>query len=133
MTFFSRHISVSINCPTARVYASNPKNLPKWAAGPSGSIRKAGRDWIVQSPMGMVKIKFSPKNRVGILDHDVTLPSGEKVRNPMRVFPNNDGSEVVFTLYRWPGMTDRMFAKDTKAVTKDLKTLKTLLESNQVP
>ena len=99
MTFIARHISVSINCRAARVYdfASDPKNLPKWAAGLSGSIRKVGRDWIAQSPMGMVKIKFSPKNRVGILDHDVTLPSGEKVRNPMRVFPNNDGSEVVFT------------------------------------
>jgi hypothetical protein len=135
MTYFAKYISVSVNCPTDRAYtfASNPKNLPKWASGLSGSIRKIGRDWIAESPMGRVKIKFATRNSFGILDHDVTLPSGETFYNPMRVFPNADGSEVVFTLYRRPGVTDRMFAKDAKAVTKDLKTLKTLLESNRVP
>jgi uncharacterized membrane protein len=129
MTFFTRHISVSINCPADRVYrfVSEPKNLPKWAAGLSGSIRKVGRDWIAESPMGRVRIKFAAKNRFGILDHGVTLQSGEKFYNPMRVFPNNDGSEVVFTLYRRPGMTERMFAGDAQAVARDLKTLKALL------
>ena len=34
----------------------------------------------------------------GVLDHDVTLPSGETVHNPMRVIPDGDGCEVVFTL-----------------------------------
>ena len=62
------------------------------------------------------------------LDHDVTLPSGVKVYNPMRVFPNNDGSELVFTLYRRPDMSDQEFAEDAKSVEKDLANLKTLLE-----
>jgi len=41
MTFKSRHVSVSINRPADQVYefASNPENLPKWAAGLSGSIK----------------------------------------------------------------------------------------------
>ena len=135
MTFKSRHISVSINRPAARVYefASDPGNLPKWAAGLSGSIRRAGRDWIAESPMGTVKIKFAAKNKFGILDHDVTLPSGVIVYNPMRVFPNNDGSELVFTLYRRPGMSDRMFEEDAGAVTRDLKRLKALLEKKPGP
>ena len=50
------------------------------------------------------------------------------VYNPMRVFPNNDGSELVFTLYRRPEMSDQEFAEDAKAVEKDLAKLKTLLE-----
>lgn len=130
MIFESRHISVSINRPADQVYefASNPENLPKWAAGLSGSINNVNGDWIAESPMGRVKVNFAEKNKFGILDHDVTLPSGEKVYNPMRVFPNNDGSELVFTLYRRPGMSDQMFAEDAKAVTKDLEKLKTLLE-----
>ena len=78
--------------------------------------------------MGRVKIKFADKNKSGILDHYVTLPSGSKVYNPMRVFPNNDGSELIFTLYRRPDMSDQMFAEDTKAVTRDMEKLKTLLE-----
>jgi hypothetical protein len=130
MTFFAKHISISINRPATEVYefVSNPGNLPKWAAGLSGSIKKVAGDWIADSPMGAVKVKFADKNDFGVLDHDVTLPSGVVVHNPMRIFPNGDGSELVFTLYRRPGMTEQMFAEDAKAVTKDLQGLKALLE-----
>jgi hypothetical protein len=130
MTFAAKHISVSINRPGAQVYefASNPENLPKWAAGLSGSIKKIDDDWIAEAPMGKVKVKFSEKNKFGVLDHDVTLPSGIKVYNPMRVFSNNDGSELVFTLYRRPEVSDQEFAEDAKSVEKDLARLKTLLE-----
>jgi hypothetical protein len=90
MTFAAKHISVSINRSAAQVYefASNPENLPKWAAVLSGSIEKVDDDWIAESPMGRVKVNFAEKNQFGVLDHDVTLPSGVKVTNPMRVFPN---------------------------------------------
>jgi len=131
MTFKSQHISVSVERHVNQVYefASNPENLPKWAAGLSGSIENVKREWIAESPMGRVKVRFANKNTFGILDHDVTLPSGEKVHNAMRVFPNNDGSEVIFTLYQRPGMSDQMFAEDAKAVTRDLEKLKVLLET----
>ena len=133
MTFKSRHISLSINRPADEVYefASNPENLPKWAAGLSGSIKNVKGDWIAESPMGRVKVQFADKNKSGILDHDVTLPSGVKFYNPMRVFPNNDGSELIFTLYRRPDMSDKMFAEDAEAVTRDLEKLKTLLENGR--
>ena len=130
MMFMAKHISVSINRSAGQVYefASNPENLPKWAAGLSGSIKKIDQDWMAESPMGTVKVKFAEKNKFGVLDHDVTLPSGVKVDNPMRVFPNNDGSELIFTLYRRPDVPDQEFAEDAKAVEKDLAKLKTLLE-----
>jgi hypothetical protein len=130
ITSTAKHISVSINRPAAQVYefAANPENLPKWAAGLSGSIKKVDEDWIAEAPMGRVKVKFAEKNKFGVLDHEVTLPSGVKVHNPLRVFPNNDGSELVFTLYRRPDVSDQEFAEDAKAVEKDLAKLKTLLE-----
>lgn len=129
-TFKSQHISVSINCTADEVYefASNPENLLQWAAGLSGSIKKANGDWIAESAMGTVRIRFADKNKFGILDHDVTLPSGEKVYNPMRVFPNNNGSELVFTLYQRQDMPDKMFAEDAKIVKRDMEKLKSLLE-----
>lgn len=130
MTFMAKHISVSINRAPAQVYefAGNPENLPKWASGLSGSIKNVGDDWIAESPMGKVKVKFAEKNQFGVLDHDVTLPSGVTVTNPMRVFSNNNGSELVFTLYRRPDVSDQDFAEDAKSVEKDLARLKTLLE-----
>jgi hypothetical protein len=62
------------------------------------------------------------------LDHDVELESGVSIHNPMRVVPNGEGSEFVFTLIRQPGMSDGQFAKDRAAVENDLKTLKDVLE-----
>src|SRR4030065_2726989 len=87
MTFKSQHISVSINRPANQVYefVSNPENLPKWAAGLCGSIKNVNGDWIAESPMGRVKVKFADKNKSGILDHDVTLPSGAKRSEERRV------------------------------------------------
>jgi hypothetical protein len=130
MTFMAKHISISIDRSAADVYefASNPENLPSWAGGLSGSIKKINDDWIAEAPMGTVKVKFAEKNKFGILDHDVTLSSGVKFYNPMRVFPNSDGSELVFTLYRHPGMSEQKFAEDAESVEKDLMRLKTLLE-----
>jgi hypothetical protein len=130
MSYKSRHISISINRSAAEVYefASNPENLPKWAAGLSGSVKNVNGEWIAESPMGTVKVKFADKNRFGILDHDVTLPSGETFYNPMRVFPNKDGSELIFTLYQRPEMSDKDFRNDEEQIKKDLERLKGLVE-----
>src|SRR5688572_10624425 len=130
MTFMAKHISVSIERRAAEVYefASNPENLPQWAGGLGGSIKKVDDEWIAEAPMGTVKVKFAEQDKFGILDHNVTLSSGAKFYNPMRVFPNNDGSEVIFTLYRQAGMSDQKFADDAGSVERDLNKLKTLLE-----
>ena len=129
-TFFARHVSISINCPPDEVYAyvSNPENLPNWASGLSASIRQEGDEWVADSPMGEVRVRFAAKNRFGVLDHVVTLPSGTKVNNPMRVFPNGEGSELVFTLYRQPDVSDEEFSEDRQAIENDLDTLKDILE-----
>jgi hypothetical protein len=79
--------------------------------------------------MGSVKVKFAEENQFGVLDHRVTLPTGITVYNPMRVFPNNDGSDLVFTLYRRPDVSDQEFAEDAKSVEQDLAKLKTLVEN----
>jgi len=81
--------------------------------------------------MGSVKIEFADKNKLGVLDHDVTLPSGEKAYNPMRVFPNNDGCELIFTPYRRPDITDQMLAEDKEAIVRDLEKLRILFETSR--
>jgi len=130
MTFFAKHLSVSIQRSVAEVYefASDPKNLPQWAGGLSGSIKKIDEGWLAEAPMGTVKVKFAEINKFGVLDHEVTLASGIKFYNPMRILPNNDGSEVIFTLYRQGDMSDQQFADDAKSVRRDLNKLKSLIE-----
>jgi hypothetical protein len=72
---------------------------------------------------------FAPRNDFGVLDHDVTLPSGETVYNPLRVIRDGAGCEVVFTLRKGPEMSEESFERDADAVAKDLATLKALLEA----
>lgn len=128
--FESRTLSVTIACPPRKVYefVSNPENLSRWAAGLCKSVRKSDGDWIAETPQGPVQIRFAEKNDFGVLDHYVTLASGVEVYVPMRVVPNGSGSEVIFTLFKTPDMSDKQFADDAGLVERDLKTLKSVLE-----
>ena len=63
------------------------------------------------------------------MDHDVTLPNGVTVYNPLRAIKNGKGSEVIFTLYRQPEMSEEEFQRDASMVQKDLEKLKEILES----
>jgi hypothetical protein len=80
------------------------------------------------APFGRVRIRFAEMNALGVMDHDVELDSGMVVHNPMRVLPNGNGSEFVFSLFRQPGMSEEQFVADGLAVEKDLNRLKELLE-----
>ena len=131
MVHQSVHVSTTIDRPAADVYdyASNPLNLSTWAAGLAHrDVQLIDGQWVVDSPMGRVVVEFAPSNDFGILDHDVTLPVGETVRNPMRVIPNGDGCDVVFTVRRRPGMSEKDLATDVDAVTADLAALRALME-----
>ena len=132
MTFRAQHLSVSINRTADQVYvfAANPENLPMWAAGLSRSIQEVNGAWIAESPMGRITVTLAAPNHFGILDHHVTLPTGETVYNPMRVVANGDGSEVIFTVYQRPGISDDAFGADVAAVARDLATLRSVLEAD---
>lgn len=126
------HVSTYIARPPEAVYAfaSDPRNLPQWAAGLARSdVRPSGEDWVVDAPFGRVTIRFARTNDFGVMDHDVTLDSGVTVHNPMRVVPNGEGSEFIFTLFRRDDMTQDQFDADRQAVEADLASLKALLES----
>jgi hypothetical protein len=126
-----QHVSVYIARRPAEVYefASDPRNLSRWAAGLArAEVRQDGDEWVADAPFGTVRLRFVERNSLGVMDHDVRLESGATIHNPMRVVPNGEGSEFVFTLIRQPEMSGAQFAEDRAAVERDLKTLKDLLE-----
>ena len=125
----SRHLSRVITASPQVVYdyVANPANLPAWAAGlAEGDIELEGDAVIVDSPMGRVSVRFVARNDVGIVDHDVTLPSGATVTNPFRVLPHPQGAEVVFAV-RQLDLTAEEFARDCASVERDLDRLVELL------
>ena len=120
----------SINRPPSDVYrfASNPENLPQWVRSFCLSVKHSGEGWQMETPAGWAAIRFVPTNAFGVLDHVVEAADGENVLNPMRIVANGCGSEVMFTLFQRPGMSDDQFAEDTRMVEADLRTLKRVLE-----
>jgi hypothetical protein len=122
-------VSVGIGVEPAKVYAwaSDPANLPFWASGFVQSIERRGKDWIGKTTLGEARFRFAAINEFGVLDHDVELPSGT-FHNPIRVVPNGQGSEVLFTLFRLPGISDEQFKTDMDTVRADLNKLRTELE-----
>ncbi|HEX5117577.1 MAG TPA: SRPBCC family protein [Pseudonocardiaceae bacterium] len=130
MTSQSRHVSTTIDRPAGDVYdyASNPANLPAWAPGLTNSVELVDGRWTAESPMGRIVIAVAPRNEFGVLDHDVTVASGETFHNPMRVIGNGEGCDVVFTVRRQAGMTDDEFARDAGLVQADLERLKQVME-----
>ena len=140
----SRHVSTVIRRPPEQVYdyARDPANLGAWAAGlASGRIEPGvgsgaegggadgdgdrGDTLVVDSPMGRVSARFLPRNELGVLDHEVTLPDGTVTYNPLRVVPHPDGAEVIFTLR---GVDDDEFEQDAAMVAEDLARLRAVFE-----
>jgi hypothetical protein len=93
-------------------FVLDARNLPKWASGIDASA----------------KVRFVERNKYGVLDHYVSIGSRAEVYVPMRVFPNGQGAEVLFTVFRQPGMSEQKYLEDTQWVRRDLEALKALLE-----
>ena len=115
-----RTLSVSIDCPPARVYAfvRNAENLPRWIAF-IRSVRHEIGEWIAETSEGVMRFTFVADNDLGVLDHRVTVAPGVEFLNPMRVIANGSGSEVSFTLFQLPGTTTEKFDEDTGLVQRD--------------
>jgi len=127
----SQHVSRVIAATPDRVYAfvADPDNLPRWAAGLAGSeVVHEGSALRVESPMGPVTVTFVPRNDYGVADHDVRLPSGDVVNNPVRILAHPHGAEIVFTV-RQLDLSDEEFERDVAAVGADLDTLKRVIEA----
>ncbi|MHA7984842.1 SRPBCC family protein [Rathayibacter sp. CAU 1779] len=128
----SRHVSAVIRRSRQQVYnyAADVDNLPAWAAGLTNApITHDGDVLVTESPMGSIRMTFAPRNDFGVLDHWVTLPSGETTYNALRVIDHPDGAEIIFTV-RQLDATDEEFARDAALIAADLDRLRTILEES---
>lgn len=124
------HIGIARDWREVYAFVSDPRHMPDWAAGLGAGLTPDGEDWVADGgPIGQVRVRFTPHNDLGVVDHVVTMEGGLEVHNALRVMPNGDGAEISFTLLHRPDMDDAAFAADAAHVEKDLQTLKRLLET----
>lgn len=123
------HITIERNWRDVYAFAAKPENILLWASGLAAGLEADGEDWVVHGTLGNARVRFTPLNDLGVLDHFVTLETGPPVHNALRVIPNGSGAEVVFTLLRQPGISKEQFDSDADWVQKDLIALKKRLEA----
>lgn len=124
------HLSIDRDWREVYAFASDPRNMPRWASGLAAGLKRDGDDWIGDGgPIGEIRVRFAPENAFGVIDHTVTLADGTVVENALRITPNHDGAEVSFTVIRQASQDDAAFEADAAHVAQDLATLKRLLET----
>ncbi|MGD7001326.1 hypothetical protein [Corynebacterium halotolerans] len=129
----SRHLSVVVAAAPATVYATarDLARLPEWAAGLAARELRIIDDATVEldSLMGRVRVEFSVRNELGVLDHTVTLPDGSVTDNPLRVVAHPHGAELIFTVRRGASPSEE-FDRDCEMVAADLRQLARLAEQS---
>lgn len=126
------HRTIQRDWRAVYAFAAKPENMPLWASGLASGLTHDGDDWIADGgPIGVVRVRFAPQNDFGVIDHTVTLPSGIKVENALRIVPNGDGAEVMFTLLRQAYMDDMAFEQDAAHVARDIEALARLMEEEE--
>ncbi len=127
----SRTVSVAIDSAPNEVEAfiRSPANLSRWATGLEGDISERDGLITIARADGPATLRFAPPNDFGVLDHDIVLASGVTTHVPMRVVANEEGSEVLITLFQADTITDREFSRDSSWVKRDLETLRDALEA----
>ena len=125
-------LSVSIEADAQKVYAfaSNGANLSLWASTFCLSVEPDGEDWRIETPQGTMTMRLAKPNIFGVLDHIVQPPDAEPIYVPMRVVPNGDGCDVLFTLFKLPSMSEERYEADLAFVRQDLQRLKTIMEKD---
>lgn len=122
--------TISIDAPPEKViqFLSDGGNLPRWAVGFARSVSAANDGWLVTTGGGEVRLRIDRDARTGVVDFVMAPAPGVEVLAASRVIPRGPASEVVFTQFQGPGITDAMFEKSIQAVGHELRVLKGILE-----
>jgi len=129
-TMTTETISITIDAPLRRVASdlADPTLHPRWAteffAGPA---RRVGDDWVVPVPRmgGDAQLRIEADVGGGRIDMFLA-PLGQPYGPPLpiRVVPNVDGCDVLFTLARFPGQDDQTWSSGLASMQRELEQLR---------
>ncbi|QDY43489.1 polyketide cyclase [Candidatus Pantoea soli] len=101
-----------------------PECFAKWVEGlRSSTLIQESNYWKAKGPQGCMKLRFTPHNPFGVMDHWIDTGSGKEIYMPMRVVANEQGAEIVTVVYRQPLTSDDKFSRDVERVKQDLERL----------
>jgi uncharacterized protein YndB with AHSA1/START domain len=129
----SESFAYAVARPLDEVYEFlfDPANYGKWAFAHDAAMRHLGGcDWAVETTVGPRIVRFPARNRFGVLDLGLMKAEGDPVHTAgLWVIANGGGTELIYTNFRWPGMTELEWASAKTWITADYMALQSLLES----
>ncbi len=120
--------SISIATPPAVVLdlLGDARRLPDWAPDFASAVEPDGQDWLIDSGGTQFRIRLDYSPEQGTVD--LTRPGDPGRGARMRVLPNEDGSEFVFTLIFPAGTPADAVARQMTTVESELRTVRELCE-----
>jgi uncharacterized protein YndB with AHSA1/START domain len=118
--------TVSIAAPPRAVLdvVGDPRRFPDWAPAFARSVRPEGDDWLVNSGAGERRIRVVVAPDQGTVD---LLDAGRPTRGAfLRVLPNGEGSELVFTLFFPDGTAEQAVIQQMAVVEDELRAVRSL-------
>lgn len=124
-------VHVSILAPPQQVFyfLADVNHWKTWAPWVRAVTKSSTRDWTLDTDGGTMHVRFVEPNSLGVLDHTVTLASGVRIYNAMRVSANGSGSELMMVVLQTPPATGEQFEQDVHAVRDDFARIKRVLEA----
>ncbi|MCI0543325.1 MAG: hypothetical protein L0Z49_02625 [Actinobacteria bacterium] len=138
-TFPTATLTVTIDAPLGTVATdlADPATHPEWAteffASPaSPSPDGTGVSVVVPMMGGPVTFDVKGVPELGVLDLYLA-PAGAPFGPPLpvRLIPNGDGVDVLWTLTRFPGMPDEVWAGGLASMERELDALRRRHEAGQ--
>lgn len=122
----SHTLSVTITRHWLDLYETiwKPEYFPKWVAqlGEAPLLAENGA-WKARSAEGAVKVRFTEHNTYGVMDYWIDNGFGKEIYMPMRIVPNQEGAQVLLTLFRQPFTSDEKFQQELALLQQNLQRL----------
>ncbi|AUX95273.1 polyketide cyclase [Mixta gaviniae] len=105
-----------------------PEFFPKWVSAIGDApLQPEGNIWKARGADGVIKVRFTEHNAFGVMDHWLDNGFGKEIYMPMRIVPNQEGAQVLLTLFRQPFTSDEKFRQELATIEQDLQKLHQLV------
>jgi uncharacterized protein YndB with AHSA1/START domain len=123
----TRSIAIAAPPETVLELLSDARRLPDWAPAFARAVEPAGRDWLIDSGAGQLRVRVRVSEEHGTVD--LLRPDDPSRGARMRVLSNEDGSEFLFTLIFPAAADEKSIAQQMTTVEAELRTVRDLCEA----
>ena len=123
----TRSIAIAAPPEVVHAYVADPPNLPAWAPAFADAVRPAeDGTWTVASGGAEFAIRLPASAAHGTAD--IVAAADPRRGAFLRVLPNGDGSELLFTLVFAPGTPAAAIGRQMATVEEELAAVRRVVE-----